>query len=298
MAISLTPERRIKISETIQALSMRAMADHFISRGAEDIVFQGGTSLVMAWDSPRYSEDLDFLSSSETESLASLMRSVRSYVDEGVATLFPRSYVQLKEKIHPDSKNVIFWLSAHMEGIHGNVHVKVEFWNVFRKNFDSYKSEVHRVHHRESDLSIFFPVASPEQIYADKIVAIANRDRLKWRDLFDLWFLRTHYGNRLVTAFSDSNILLDRLGSTVGLYDVALGRIPDLLDRFLSLSDDVLEAKAVTDLLPWIPREASFLTTERSIKEMIRICRCDLAEVRNTILSFSGDGSTPFPSEA
>ena len=82
MAISLTPERRIKISETIQALSMRAMDDHFIFQGAEDIVFQGGTSLVMAWDSPRYSEDLDFVSSSETESLVSLMRSVRSYVDE------------------------------------------------------------------------------------------------------------------------------------------------------------------------------------------------------------------------
>lgn len=65
----------------------------------KNMAFQGGTSLHLVWDSPRYSEDLDFvLAENEEEHLAHSMQKVRRKVQSWMAGKYPECKVEIKDR--------------------------------------------------------------------------------------------------------------------------------------------------------------------------------------------------------
>ena len=199
----LTWEESLAAAEALQI----ALLDG-ISRarrwGKAELAFQGGTSLHLAYGSPRASEDLDFIVASD-KGLDTIMNAAlahaRAYVRQAVG---PEAQLESKaravdpttgERRNPRIYTVSFRSPAFLE----SVKVRVEFWVADPAAAAGYDSEVRAARlspearmRRPIELAIsqaIIPTAQLAEIYVDKIHATAGRDYLKYRDVFDLWWL-------------------------------------------------------------------------------------------------------------
>ena len=62
-----------------------------------ELAFQGGTALHLAYGSPRYSEDLDFMAKSDA-GLARIARSASAQIQSAMALMYPGSTVSVKAR--------------------------------------------------------------------------------------------------------------------------------------------------------------------------------------------------------
>lgn len=158
-----------------------------------DVAFHGGTSLNMSWGSPRFSEDLDFLLSEEKVSeLREVMNKALKRMQASMMLAHPGVELSLTEKTRPGSNLEHFQVQASHPNYLGRAMVKVEFWKVDRDYLANYESEfVFPV--RQGDVvtrsSSPLPAATLAAAYADKLTAFATRPHLKWRDIFDTWWI-------------------------------------------------------------------------------------------------------------
>ena len=194
--------------------------------GKAELAFQGGTSLHLAYASPRASEDLDFIVTSD-KGLDAVMNSAlshaKAYVRQAVGS---EAELEIKARgVDPktgESKNPrIYTVSFRAPVFLESVKVKIEFWVADPRAAAAYDSElrVSRLSQearmrRPIDLAIsqaIIPTARLTEIYADKIHAIAGREYLKHRDVFDLWWLdqqgATLQGDALLTALENRRAL-------------------------------------------------------------------------------------------
>jgi len=199
----LTWEEALASAEALQV----ALLDG-ISRarrwGKAELAFQGGTSLHLAYGSPRASEDLDFIVASD-KGLDAVMNAAlahaRAYVRQAVG---PDAELESKARVvdpktgkrrNPRIYTVALRSPAFLE----SVKVRVEFWVADPAAAAGYGSEVRAARlspearmRRPIQLAIsqaIIPTAQLAEIYVDKIHAVAGRDYLKHRDVFDLWWL-------------------------------------------------------------------------------------------------------------
>ena len=224
----LTWEEALSAAEALQV----ALLDG-ISRarrwGRAELVFQGGTSLHLAYGSPRASEDLDFIVTSD-KGLNAVMNSAlthtKAYVRQAMGS---EAELEIKARaVDPETgenKNPrIYRVSFRAPAFLESVKVKVEFWVADPNAAASYDSEVRIARlsqeaqmRRPIRLAIsqaIIPTAQLSEIYADKIHAIAGREYLKHRDVFDLWWLdqqgATLQGDALRTALRNRRDLYPR----------------------------------------------------------------------------------------
>ncbi len=199
----LTWEEALSAAEALQV----ALLDG-ISRarrwGRAELAFQGGTSLHLAYGSPRASEDLDFIVASDRgldAVMKSALRHAKAYVRQAMG---PEAELEIKARaVDPktgENRNPrIYMVSFRAPVFLESVKVKVEFRVADPNAAASYDSEVRVVRlsqeaqmRRPIKLAIsqaIIPTAQLSEIYADKIHAIAGREYLKHRDVFDLWWL-------------------------------------------------------------------------------------------------------------
>lgn len=149
---------------------------------SESLIFKGGTALRLVYDSPRFSEDLDFSLVRDVlkGKFKSMIKQIISpFPEMKITDLAKKRYTYLAEiKISQDYLALPF-------------RIKIEISKRLEKN---YSFELKIIKSPCSIYSVLFQVATIEQLYEDKRLCVKNRKEPK--DFFDLWFLSELLGKK------------------------------------------------------------------------------------------------------
>ena len=163
---------------------------------ANDVVFHGGTSLHMSWNSPRHSEDLDFLIKRDLlGEMGKTMEKVVEAMRRRMVHLDPDLIIEIRDK--SNAKMGRFNISISKANVMGKSMVKSEFWGVDSEYLDVYKSrrKIPVLSDSLKEEGVFVKLraglqtATLDSVFCDKVVAMAGRPFIKWRDAFDLWWI-------------------------------------------------------------------------------------------------------------
>ncbi|OIN87316.1 MAG: hypothetical protein CO092_00035 [Candidatus Aenigmarchaeota archaeon CG_4_9_14_3_um_filter_37_18] len=146
------------------------------------LVFKGGTCLKLAYNLPRFSEDLDFICLNRSKALKSLLEKV---LDE--LKLIGINGKLTNEKIAKSSAGykVVYQgpLYTGKTISKGGIRIDVSF----RKDM-VLKPELMSITSEYPDIQPFLAYCMPmEEIFAEKVRALIKRS--KPRDIYDVWFL-------------------------------------------------------------------------------------------------------------
>lgn len=163
---------------------------------ADRLAFHGGTSLHLSWKSPRFSEDLDFLLDQDlgAEMIGAIPKIERRLRDL-LRAHDPQMDVEIRNKTKGDGRLLNFLVVVSNPKYLGNAKIKAEFWQVGRDYLAGYETQfVFPGKPGEPAPKTLqpLPAATLQAAYADKLTAFATRPHLKWRDVFDLWWLGSH----------------------------------------------------------------------------------------------------------
>lgn len=160
--------------EYLQLLFLNYLYQH---RQASQIFFKGGTAIHLLFNSPRFSEDLDF----STPFGAKEVKKVIKEVEKGLQ----KELADIKILFLYQGKNTIrFRLKFKATDFKYPFVIRIDF-NLKEKHLKTVTNPL-----VTKFPLVFFPVIihlEPEEILAEKIRAFLVRS--KGRDLFDLWFL-------------------------------------------------------------------------------------------------------------
>ena len=243
-----------------------------------DIAFHGGTSLHLSWRSPRHSEDLDFLVSRDVPDIARVMEAVRRRVQERFLMEDPSIRVEIRDRTKDPERMPYYQATVSSSRVTGKAMVKVEFWRVDRAYLERYPVEF-RTPLLQGDMitSVLSPVpaATLPTAFSDKLVAFATRPYLKWRDVFDLWWIGTQSGG---TIHLDE--VCDQFLHNVSAYDTRGGLSPaEALRDFLGRDESDIFAEAERDLRQWLPEGLWKRVYPETVRRMVTYVRDTIAAV-------------------
>ncbi|OBV29720.1 hypothetical protein BKN38_06410 [Helicobacter sp. CLO-3] len=154
---------------------------------ANTLVFQGGTALRLCYYINRYSEDLDFVINKGAEFSKEFMRDFENIFCEKISN----KYNLETEIIEPkENKNIVQRWSAR---IYLPNHSKKSKINLEIVNIPSHDNRnVYLIPNYEEVInkSISLYAESTKEIFADKLLALALRDYMKFRDFWDIEWLQ------------------------------------------------------------------------------------------------------------
>jgi len=212
------------IKEAIHLHLLSALSDAGVLR---HVVFQGGTALRLCYGGERYSEDLDFVCGKAgsyvdkiefdgvvQDALEAAKKSLHRDFD------IDPSHIILKQPRHPmaiknDSVAVAAWQISVPIGSTPQLpksRVNIEFANV--PSYDSGPNVARAMAGLVQIQDVILTTESANEILADKAVALTARPVLKYRDVWDVWYLI----NKL-NAQADRNIVARKFGD-YGTLDV------------------------------------------------------------------------------
>lgn len=166
---------------------------------AADAVFHGGTSIHLAWGSPRFSEDLDFMVADEAlDCLAAAAPDVFSAIEKRVRLLLPKSSLAMKSSTEkPGRDRMDTWdLRWSHDMRQGVAKVKGEFYSVRPELLEDYRSRtIQTLPGSRTAIRIgnAIPVAELVSLWGDKVKAISSRPEFKMRDAHDLGFIARQF---------------------------------------------------------------------------------------------------------
>lgn len=188
---ALKDEDRLNIAASLQLEMLDLIRQ--TQGDKSDLIFHGGTSIAYIHGSPRASEDLDFMATPEAVSrifqrapmLASMLQMKTSLNQPGAVVDF-----NIKKgedcRIGDVAKINLRW--EHPE-YHGAVKVKVEFYMCPAEALEAYTAKRQDFSWRDKSFASPMQSATPQSIWADKILAMALRPVLKHRDIHDLGYI-------------------------------------------------------------------------------------------------------------
>jgi predicted nucleotidyltransferase component of viral defense system len=188
------------VKEAIHLHLLSAMSDAGILRHA---VFQGGPALRLCYGGDRYSEDLDFICGkagsyfSEVEFkelIETALETTKKTLnrDFGIAP----EQISLKKPEHPDLvKQAPITVAAWQIIVPVDAtprapksRIKIEFANV--PAYETKPMPVRATPGLVQVQDVILTAETPNEILADKAVALTAREALKFRDVWDVWFLQ------------------------------------------------------------------------------------------------------------
>jgi Nucleotidyl transferase AbiEii toxin, Type IV TA system len=164
--------------------------------------------------------------------------------------------VQFAIDIQDKSKNPERMLSFHITVSHaaymGKAMVKAEFWRTDAAYLANYPTQF-RTPQAPDGLVVRVmnpvPAATLETAYADKLTAFATRPYLKWRDVYDLWWIGTQSSAQINVRGAAQQFL-----HNIQAYTPVGGLAPsNALRKFLANDRQSIIAKANPDLKRWLP---------------------------------------------
>lgn len=248
--IALTPELARKWSDLGHMLFIEALTSSSVLR-TNQFAFHGGTSLHLSWKSPRFSEDLDFLLDRTLgERMTRLMRKVEKRLQALVFAVDPLLQVSIQDRTGEGENLLNYRITLSSPAVHGHVKVKAEFWQVDPDYLENYETRF-AYPIKEGDLiskvSQPLPAATLEAAYADKMTAIATRRHLKWRDLFDIWWIGRQ-------TEINPQAMAGRFLHHVTAFQTVEGLPPrEALLKFLERDPESIAKEADPDLKKWLP---------------------------------------------
>lgn len=279
--IPLSPETSAQWAAAAQARFLEAMmSDSALESG--QLAFHGGTSLHLSWRSPRHSEDLDFLMVKNAADIGAAMERARKRTEEAFRADDPRFIVEIKDKTKGRSGMISYHLRISHPGYLGKTLIKVEFWKVDARYLAKYPVEL-RAPIQAGDLvsRITHPVpaATLETAYCDKLTAFATRPYLKWRDIYDLWWIGTQTDARL-----ELKAIARQFLHNVSAY-ATIDELPpaQALRKFLKYKPADLLKKADPDLRRWVPQALWAKLHPAVTRQMVAYTRYALVAVADAI---------------
>jgi len=216
-----------------QNLMKEAIHLHLLSALSEagilqHVIFQGGTALRLCYGGERYSEDLDFICGKSGAYLKDV--ELDTLVDKALETTkrtlqrdfdIDATKIALKRPAQPElvkgSKvSVAAWqivVPVNPTPKTPKSRIKIEFANV--PSYDYKPVAVSATPGLVQIQDVILNVETPNEILADKAVALTARAALKFRDVWDVWFLVNKLG-----AAPDRNLVLKKFAD-YGTLDVA-----------------------------------------------------------------------------
>lgn len=125
--------------------------------------FKGGTAAYLCYGLGRFSVDLDF---------DLLDESASEVISEKIKNII-KNYGTIKESY--DKRYTLFFLLSYQHELH---NIKIE---ISKRNFGS-------AYHMESYLGVPLRVMNKEDVFANKMVALIEREGKTNRDIYDVWF--------------------------------------------------------------------------------------------------------------
>ncbi len=180
----LTPSDQFRLRNVLQAATLAALMD---SRRWEpgDLAFQGGTCLHLAHGSARFSEDLDFMVRGGL-TLDGLAAEVgrRLRLPPDVPPGLQLSVAPSRNGRNPHA----FTVTLSGPEVIGSARVKIELWQTDAQVLRDIRIMVSTIS-TGAATTAYVPSETLDEILADKIYALGARERLKPRDVFDVWWL-------------------------------------------------------------------------------------------------------------
>lgn len=195
-----------------QNLMKEAIHLHLLSALSEvgvlqHVVFQGGTALRLCYGGERYSEDLDFVCGKAgaylkdvefdglvDSALETTKRTLQRDFDIDAAQIVLKRPAQ-PELVKGNDVNVAAWQIVVPVNPTPNTpksRIKIEFANV--PSYDSKPLTVNATPGLVQIQDVILNVETANEILADKAVALTARAALKFRDVWDVWFLVNKLG--------------------------------------------------------------------------------------------------------
>jgi predicted nucleotidyltransferase component of viral defense system len=192
------------VKEAIHLHLLSAMSEAGILRHA---VFQGGTALRLCYGGERYSEDLDFVCGKAgsyftdvefKELIEAALEMTKKTLnrDFGIAT----DRISLKKPVHPDlvkqtpitvaAWQIIVPVEATPQA--PKSRIKIEFANV--PAYDTKPVPIKATPGLVQVQDVILNAKTIHEILADKAVALTAREVLKYRDVWDVWYLQNMLG--------------------------------------------------------------------------------------------------------
>lgn len=245
-----------------------------------ELVFHGGTNLHLCWQSARYSEDLDFLLARSAEQMNKSVAQAAKHVQEHFRRFDPDYLVSLKDRTKDKERMLVFDLVVSHPRVLGHAIVKVEFWRTdarYVKNYPTvlksptYPADIAGV------ISYPVPCATLQSAYADKLVAFATRPYLKWRDIYDLWWLGTQTRVEIDMEMAATQFL-----HNIQAYEPVRGLNPeDALVVLLELDPADVIRRADPDLKNWLPADLWKALYPQGIEQMVDYVRASLLQIHH-----------------
>lgn len=179
-AYNLAQEIEIAVPQVVrEEYEMIVLNELSGSKLGEDLIFKGGTALRLAYQSPRFSEDLDFSPIGKVPKFEELQ-----VLCQGLAKRFPSlTLYELRDKYF--TIFAIFKIFEPYLAQRFSIKVEISKRKVnWLKNKD-YKKNL--LSSPATPIKCFAWVVTPERMFKEKKRMI--KERIKARDLFDLWYL-------------------------------------------------------------------------------------------------------------
>jgi hypothetical protein len=234
---------------------------NFSQQASCDLAMQGGSALRLFYGAPRFSMDMDFvIRQDHLWRLAALIRPLHKTVEEQLQQeLGPSFTVRLKGGPKPGKQLVRHTLTIENPSVFiGSASLHMEFWPVdhdYMRNYTQKRSDTAdgMTIHRADEQSINSP--SLKGIYIDKVIALSSRSHIKWRDIYDVWWISSKLRNWL-PAPENAEEMTAMFIAQASAYDVG---DPELalrgLRRFLDTDTDVLVDQAQAELVQFLDSE-------------------------------------------
>jgi predicted nucleotidyltransferase component of viral defense system len=285
----VTPELASQWAASAQYQFLDAlMADPQIQY--EQIAFHGGTSLHFSWRSPRLSEDLDFLIARSAADLKIIVARAGQKVAETFRSEDPQFTIEIQDRTRHEERMSSYDLRVAHEAYLGKALIKVEFWRVSPEYLAKYPVELRspiQPGEMVSRVSNPVPAATLETAYCDKLTALATRPYLKWRDIYDLWWIGTQTDARLNLSPVTQQFL-----HNVSAYRTIDDLSPaQALRKFLDNDPTEVLKKADPDLRRWLPTAIWDKMHPRVTGEMVEYVRGALETVADAIEKNLMDGT-------
>jgi predicted nucleotidyltransferase component of viral defense system len=299
-----TQAQQLDLTQRLQLLLIESLA----AQGSwGSMKFQGGTSLSLVYGSSRFSEDLDFLVGTD-RGLARLVSGAQTRMTNSLRATLPGtkvSYTARDADIEAeDAKNPrSFTMTVANDQWYRSIKVKVEFWVANPEAVAQYQVGVKTARIlnqvvegnplRLTMSPVMVPAATLQEIVVDKLHALACRQYLKHRDLFDLWWLAQQgvqrWDHELVSRYpyhakmyNDSPALADLL--------VAIER------RCHEVQAQVGRPEFKCELQRWLGEDSAFANQDAAdaiLRDVTDRVQAMVASVRQLTLAADVDGPSP-----
>jgi hypothetical protein len=249
----LTTKEKMDLSRVLQVMALDEIAAKAKPQ-PDHMIYHGGTSIATTHGSSRWSEDLDFVVTSDLmRSLGGVRPRVEKALQLRMKTLMPGAKIELQDKTGTDEGNpevgkVDRWLLRweHPKR-RGAIRVKIEFFVTVPESIPAYSVTISTPRSKGIMATASLPTADVRSLWADKILAISARESIKWRDLYDLSYLSEQMS---ASGFDRSEALGD-LKISADIYKSSLEKIRTGLERDVVVDGLVDSAGYEADMKKW-----------------------------------------------